>query len=68
MEHRQEKLRSGILLPKLFWHTVRKDCSRDREKHLKFETEGQDFAKLNSENSEQSMFFYNLFLEVSHIE
>ena len=31
----------GILLPKLFWPTVRKKCSGDREKLLKFEAEGQ---------------------------
>ena len=35
----------GILLPKLFWPTVRKDCSSDREKLLNFEAEGQEFAK-----------------------
>ena len=35
----------GILLPKLFWPTVRKNCSSDREKLLKFEAEGQEFAK-----------------------
>ena len=34
----------GILLPKLFWPTVRKKCSSDREKVLKFEAEGQEFA------------------------
>ena len=28
--------RNGILLPKLFWRTVRKKCSNDREKLLKF--------------------------------
>ena len=40
------KLRwNGILLPKLFWPTVRKNCSSDREKVLKFEAEGQEFAK-----------------------
>ena len=38
-------LRNGILLPKLFWHTVRKECSSDREKLLKFEAEGREFAK-----------------------
>ena len=27
---------NGILLPKLFWPTVRKNCSSDREKLLKF--------------------------------
>ena len=36
---------NGILLPKLFWPTVRKNCSSDREKPLKFEVEGQ-FAKI----------------------
>ena len=37
--------RNGILLPKLFWPTVRKNCSSDREKLLKFEAEGREFAK-----------------------
>ena len=36
---------NGILLPKLFWPTVRKKCSDDREKLLKFEAEGREFAK-----------------------
>ena len=31
---------NGILLPKLFWPTVRKNCLSDREKLLKFEAEG----------------------------
>ena len=35
--------RYGILLPKLFWPTVRKICSSDREKLLKFEAEGREF-------------------------
>ena len=38
--------RNGILLPKLFWPTVRKNCSSDREKLLKFEAEGREFAKI----------------------
>ena len=38
-------VRNGILLPKLFWPTVRKICSRDWEKLLKFEAEGREFAK-----------------------
>ena len=38
--------RNGILLPKLFWHTVRKKCSSDWENLLKFETEGREFAKI----------------------
>ena len=35
----------GILLPKLFWPTVRKKISSDREKLLKFKDEGQEFSK-----------------------
>ena len=38
--------RNGILLPKLFWPTVRKNCSTDWEKFLKFEAEGREFAKI----------------------
>jgi hypothetical protein len=29
-------VRNGILLPKLFWPTVRKNCSSDQKKLLKF--------------------------------
>ena len=36
---------NGILLPKLFWPTVRKNCSCDQENFLKFEAEGREFAK-----------------------
>jgi hypothetical protein len=39
------KVRNGILLPKLFWPAARKKCSSDREKLLKFEAEGKEFAK-----------------------
>ena len=51
--------KNGSLLPKLFWPTVRKKCSSNREKLLKFEAEGQELAKVlrticsNSERSEQ---------------
>ena len=38
--------RNGILLPKLFWPTVRKNCSSDWEKVLKFEAEGRECAKV----------------------
>ena len=38
--------RNGILLTKLFWPTVRKNCSSDPEKLLKFEAEGREFAKI----------------------
>ena len=34
--------KDGILLTKLFWPTVRKNCSSDREKLLKFEAEGRE--------------------------
>ena len=37
--------KNGILLPKLFWPSVRKKCSCDREKLLEFEAEGWEFAK-----------------------
>ena len=40
------KSRYGILLPKLFWPTVRKNCSSDWEKNLKFEAEGREFSRL----------------------
>ena len=39
-------VRNGILLPKLFLPIVRKNCSSDREKLLKFKAEGRGFAKL----------------------
>ena len=39
---RVTKRRNGILLPKLFRPTVRKNCSSD----LKFEAEGREFAKI----------------------
>ena len=35
--------RKGILLPKLFLHTVRKNCYSGQEKLLKFEAEGLEF-------------------------
>ena len=35
--------KNGILLPKLFCPTVRKNCSSDRENFLKFEAEGREF-------------------------
>ena len=40
-----KKTNNGILLPKLFWPTVRKNCSSDRENLLKFEAEGREIAK-----------------------
>ena len=43
---REKSKMNGILLPKLFWPTVRKNCSSDQEKLLKFEAEGREFAKI----------------------
>ena len=37
---------NGILLPKLFWPTVRKKCSSDWGKLLNFEVEDQEIAKI----------------------
>ena len=37
---------NGFLLPKLFRPAVRKNCPNDREKLLKFEAEGREFAKM----------------------
>ena len=39
---------NGILLPKLLWPIVRKSCSSVQEKLLKFEAEGQKFAKFSN--------------------
>ena len=41
-----KKRKYGILLPKLFWPTVRKNYSSDRENVLKFKAEGRKFAKI----------------------
>ena len=37
--------KNSILLPKLFWPTVRKNCFSDREFFLKFEADGREFEK-----------------------
>ena len=42
---RRKTVRNGILLPKLFWPIVRKHCSSDREKLLKYKAEGRELAK-----------------------
>ena len=36
----------GVLLPKFFWPTVRKNCSGDQEKLLKFEAGVREFANI----------------------
>ena len=61
-----KKTRNGILLPKLFWPTVRKNCSWNF--WIFFEITRT--ICWNSESSEQFLeteCFFNLFLEVSHI-
>ena len=40
-----ETCRNCVLLLKLFWPTVRKNCSSDQDKLLKFKAEGREFAK-----------------------
>ena len=69
--------RNCILFWKLFWPAVRKNCSGDREKRLKFEAEGQEFSKLlrsleqfiqrvkYENNFFVTEYFFNLFMEVS---
>ena len=54
---------NGILLPKLFWPTVRKNCSSDWEKLLKFNAEDWEFLR-SSEQFLVTECFFNLFLEV----
>ena len=41
----ETRINYGILLPKLFSPTVRKNCSSDWEKLLKFEDKGREFTK-----------------------
>jgi hypothetical protein len=45
------------LLSKLFWPTVRKKCSSYREKLLKFEADGWEFAKC-LRSLKQSMYVF----------
>ena len=52
---------NGILLPKLFWPNVRKNCSIDLEN---FEINRTIYS--NSERSEQFLVTECLFLKVSH--
>ena len=72
-------MKNGILLPKLFWPTVRKNCSSDRWKTFEIWGWRSRICKnfeitrticSNSERPEQFMVtkcFFNLFLEVSQI-
>ena len=61
---------NGILLLKLFWPTVRRNCSSDREKLFWKLFEITRTIYSNSERSEQFLVtecFFNLVLEVSQI-
>ena len=63
---------NDILLPKLFWPTVRKNYSSDREKLLKFEAEGWiiDITRTiysNSESSEQFMVTECFFIGINSV-
>ena len=42
----RSRLKNGIFVPKLFWPTVIRNFSSDREILLKFEAEGREFAKI----------------------
>ena len=46
LKSEKHQSKNGILLPKLFWPTVRKNCYSGREKHLKFEAESREFSKI----------------------
>ena len=55
---------NGIFLPKLFWPTVRKNCSSDWEKLAKILRSLEQFIQtVKGQNP-----FFNLFLKVSHIQ
>ena len=70
---------NGILLPKLFWPTVRRNCSSDGETFFEIRGWRPRICKhfeitrticSNSERSEQFLVtecFFNLFLEVSQM-
>ena len=57
----------GILLPKLFWPTVSKNCSSDRETFLRFKAEGREFSKFlkSLEQFIQTVKGQNTFLTCS---
>ena len=53
----KENQSTGILLPKLFWPTVRKKCSSDQEKLLK--SLEQFIQKLKGQNNSETEYFLN---------
>ena len=60
-------MRNGILLPKLFWPTLRKNCSSDREKLLKFEAEGREFENILFKSKKLTNSQYTMFQVFSTI-
>ena len=69
-----KKMWNEFLLPKLFWHTVRKNCSSDREKIWNLRLKAKNLQNFeitrticsNSESSEQFLVtecLFNLFLD-----
>ena len=64
---RSSSIEMGVLFTKLFWPTVRKICSSDREKLLKFKAEGREFAKFlrSLEQFIQTVKGQNAFLTCS---
>ena len=44
--HKGLEMILGIFVTKIVLTTVRKNCSSDREKLLKYEAEGREFAKI----------------------
>ena len=67
-------LKIDILFPKLFWPTVRENCSSDRENLLKFKAEAENLITWtiysNSERSENFLVtecFFHLFLGIQAV-
>ena len=54
---------NGILLPKMFWPTLREYCSSDWEKLLKFEAEGREF--IQTVKGQNNFWYQNTFLTCS---
>ena len=59
----KKECRNGILLPKLFWPTVRKKCSSDKEKLLKFEVGGREFANF-LRSLEKFILMPNIYINI----
>ena len=64
---------NGILIAKLFWTPVRKNCFSDWEKLLKFDAKEFEITRTMHSNNERSKqfleteCFFNLFMEIFQI-